>query len=66
MFRMKKQYNAPKAEKVEFNYEENVLASSFTTQSQVKCANPCGGSGHGNHWPPVHSTKAWLWGWFCR
>lgn len=33
---MKKQYNTPKIEKVEFNYEENVVASN-TPENGKKC-----------------------------
>ena len=44
---MKKQYCAPRAEKVDFNYEENVLASSTGGSIDVKCGHSCSsGSGH--------------------
>lgn len=39
---MKKQYDAPVAEKVDFDYEENVTASGVPTNQATKCYNPCG------------------------
>ena len=52
---MKKQYNAPKVEKVEFNYEQNVVASGNcmwqgnqacghwegNLECLNRCVNPC-------------------------
>ena len=62
---MKKQYDAPVAEKVDFDYEENVVASGTPT-SQTKCFGSCsqdnpkpdnnnhhhGGHHHGGWWIP--------------
>ena len=34
---MKKQYETPKAKKMDFNYEENVVASGITTKDRCTC-----------------------------
>lgn len=39
---MKKIYDAPVAEKVDFDYEENVVASGvIETKTETKCGNTC-------------------------
>ena len=54
---MKKQYNVPKAEKVEFSYEQNVVASG-NTNGYFKC-----GHWEGNY--EGYNAKCacrWVWG----
>ncbi len=38
---MKKNYNAPVAEKVDFDYEENVVASGPSQSNVPVCQCPC-------------------------
>lgn len=47
---MKKQYEAPKAEMMEFDYEENVVASQgydSTDSGNLETINKKGDNGHG-------------------
>ena len=38
---MKKAYETPKAEKVNFDYTQNVVASGTSTPNNTKCIDPC-------------------------
>ena len=52
---MKKMYESPVAEKVDFDYEDNVVASGpSTNESSKKCG--CGGC-------QQSSKDDWNWGW---
>ena len=58
---MKKMYESPVAEKVDFDYEDNVVASGpATTESSTKCTcSSCkqsSGKDYGYGW-------GWGWGW---
>ena len=61
---MKKIYDAPVAEKVDFDYEENVVASSVI---ETKSATKCGGDSCKQDKPycppckPKHFWFFWCW-----
>ena len=55
---MKKNYNAPVAEKVDFDYEENVVASGPSQSNVPVCNCPCK-----QDYQPVQPTYFWFFPW---